>query len=80
LTARGVDCSLLILCVRKYSSAKKRIAEDRLACSRAWSDVCDQSRQRRLPGMRDVLQVTPECIFEANARLVSNNDNGMFDD
>ena len=41
-------------------------------------DVCDQLRQRRIAGMRDVLQVTPEFIFEANARLVSVNDDGVF--
>jgi hypothetical protein len=43
-------------------------------------DLCDQRRQRRSLSMGDVLQVTPEGIFKTDARLVSINDDGTFDD
>ena len=43
-------------------------------------DVSDQCRQRHLLGLRDFLQVSPKRIFEADASLVSSNENRTFND
>ena len=42
-------------------------------------DLSDQRRQGRTLGMGYFLQANPECVFEANARLVSTDDDGTFD-
>ncbi len=43
-------------------------------------DLCNQLRQRRPLGVRNLLQASPECIFEADAGLMSINDDGAFND
>ena len=43
-------------------------------------DLGDQCRQRHLLGMRDFLQISPKRIFQADAGLLSVNDNRTFSD
>ena len=42
-------------------------------------DLRDQVRHRRSLAMSDFFQLTPEGIFQADAGLVSTNDDGAFD-
>ena len=43
-------------------------------------DLRDQLRRCHSVRMRDFFQAIPECIFEADARLVSVKDDRAFDD
>src|SRR5215510_8773486 len=43
-------------------------------------DLADQLRQRHVARARNFLHAVPECLFEADAGLVTGNDNRTFDD
>lgn len=43
-------------------------------------DLRDHLRQCHALGVRDLLQTAPECVFEADAGLVTINDDRAFDD
>src|SRR5262245_62084699 len=43
-------------------------------------DRCDQFRQRQTSGPGNFLQIVPESIFEADAGLMSIDDDGPLDD
>ena len=61
----------------KYEKADRR---GKVTASAAPLDLLNQFRVRASSCTRYVLQVTPEGIFEADARLVSTNDDGTFYD
>ena len=73
LRFRYVHSLVLEVVKNKQADRRRQIA----LCARTL-DLADQFRQRQLPGMRDVFQLSPEGIFKADAGLVSINDDGPF--
>ena len=43
-------------------------------------NLCNQVRACRSVNLRDLLKVTPEGVFKADASPVPTNDDGTFDD
>ncbi len=66
-----------VLEVREHKQADRR---GQIALLSRGVDPSDQLRQRQPPDIGDLLEVSPESVFETDARFVSINHDGTFND
>jgi hypothetical protein len=76
----SADSHFLIANMAKYVQADRRGQIILIIPLAPRVDFCNRLRQRRTLGLRDLLQLAPECIFKGDAGFVSANYNRAFND